>query len=417
MKLQKQFSFALKLIKAHILQYSLAVFGIFLGTASVFFFFSLTEGIKNGVQEKFTTEKNILTVQPNPQKNKIFQKKLSEKTEEKIQKISGVEKTYGEISLFIPSTISFPIPFFGDMMLDSYFIRGIDDGFFTDENFSKNIPENTTPVILSPLAIDFLNSFADSIPGFPGIKTEQIEGKNFSVEIGKSVFLPVMNKEKSQKQEFFVSGFSPMAPLLGIMIPMSDAKNISEFFGEKIPNYSRIHVVISDDSETSSISEKISEMGFWVTSAKEGSEKISQMMIVMQSVFLFSSILILILSILFLFSLLTLSVLEHHKTIGVLWSLGASKSIVRNIFIIQGGIISFTGSVLGMICGGIAIYFAEKFSHEVLPPLTILPESIFATSPSLVLSLFAGIFFVSLIAVVIPAHRASKKDPLLLILD
>ncbi len=416
MKISRQFFFAKQLIKAHFFQYALAIFGIFIGTASVFFFLSLTQGIKDGVQQNFSTTENILTVSPSPQNNisAFFQKKLDTHTQQEISEIEGVKTVYSEISLMIPSTITLPIPLMGDMMLDSYFIRGVDDRFFKD---FASVPENNTHVILSPLALDFLNSFADSIPGFPGIKKSHLEKKSFEVEFGKSIFLPLMNKEKSQNSRLFVSGFSPMAPLLGIMIPQSKAEELSEFFGNKQSHFSRLHVLIHDDSKTTEISDTIRDFGFLVESTKEGSEKVTETLNMLQGVFLVSSGLILLISILFLFSLLTLSVLEHHKTIGILRSLGASQSVVRNIFIIQGGIISFLGSGLGMIFGYIAIVTGDTIAKTKLPPMSIFPESLFSTSPLLIGGLFSGIIIVTLISIIIPANTAAKKDPLLLLLE
>ena len=418
MKLSRQFFFARRLIKAHFFQYSLAIFGIFIGTASVLFFLSLTQGIKNGIQENFTTKENILTVSPSPQKNLIslFDQKLDKHIQQKISEISGVKTVYTEVAIMIPSTIKLPVPLLGNMMLDSYFIRGMDDRFFED---FPPAPENNIPVLLSPLAIDFLNSFADSIPGFPGINQENLEKKSFEVEFGKSVFLPLMNKEISKNSQLYVSGFSPMAPLLGIMIPQSKAEELSKFFGENTDNsqkFSRLHVRIHDDSKTAEISEKIKKLGFVVESQKEGSEKISEALNMLQGVFLVSSGLILLLSVLFLFSLLTLSVVEHHKTIGILRSLGASKSVVRNIFLLQGGLISFLGTGMGIIMGYTAICIADKIIKSKMPPMSIFPESLFSTSFELVAGLFIGILVLSFLSVFIPANSASKKDPLLLLL-
>ena len=414
MKLSRQFFFAKELIRSHFFQYALAIFGIFIGTASVLFFLSLTQGIKNGVSENFTTSENILTVSPSPQKISLFAKKIDAKTQQEISEISGVKTVYSEISLMIPSSITLPVPIMGDMMLDAYFIRGMDDRFF--EQFPK-VPPNNTPVILSPLAIDFLNSFADSIPGFPGISQSTLEHKSFAVEFGKSVFLPLMNKEKSNHSRLYVDGFSPIAPLLGIMIPQSKAQELSEFFGEKQKYFSRLHVLISDDSQTQVITKKIQDLGFLVESTKEGSEKVVETLNILQGVFLISSGLILLLSVLFLFSLLTLSVMEHHKTIGILRSLGASKSVVRNIFMIQGGMVSLAGSGAGMLFGYIAILIANHIASTKFPPMSILPDSLFSTSPLLIGGLFLGISLITIISIFIPAHNASKKDPLLLLLE
>ncbi len=417
MKFSRQFSFALTLIKSHFFQYSLAIFGIFIGTASVFFFLSLTQGIKNGVHATMTTSENILTVQPQPQKLKIFQKKLDKNIQKKLKKIQGVETVYTEITLMVPSRITLKIPLFGDMKLDFFFVRGVDNRFFKTQKFHSTLPKNTTPVILSPLSLNLLNSFSDSIPAFPGIKKKDIEHRVFSIEVGKSVSFPFLDKNKSQEVKVFVSGFSSMAPLLGTMMSQSKAEELARFFGIEISEFSRLHVKVGDNMRTSIIKQKIEKLGFSVVSQQAGDEKISQSLFLLQGVFLISSGLILLLSILFLFSLLTLSVVEHHKTIGVLRSLGASKLTVRTIFLLQGSIISFLGSGLGMLAGGTAIWAADRLAQKNIPHMAFFPESLFSTSPLLIIGLFFGIIAITLFSTWIPANRAAKKDPLLLLLE
>ena len=76
--------------------------------------------------------------------------------------------------------------------------------------------------------------------------------------------------------------------------------------------------------------------------------------------FLALSMLILVGSINIFFSLMMLAI-DKKKDISILFALGAHQSLIRRIFIFEGGIISFLGAGTGLIAGWLIVWAQDRF--------------------------------------------------------
>ena len=131
-------------------------------------------------------------------------------------------------------------------------------------------------------------------------------------------------------------------------------------------------------------------------------------------------VLIVLVAALNIISTLIMVVMEKHKDIAILKSMGAPSKGILRIFIIEGGVIGFVGTALGAILGlGLAfnldkvVQFLENlFGFKALSPEIYYIEKF----PSQVNSLDVGLIIVtaigiSLLATLYPSWRASKLDP------
>ncbi len=62
-----------------------------------------------------------------------------------------------------------------------------------------------------------------------------------------------------------------------------------------------------------------------------------------------------------IFFSLTMLAIDKKKDIAVLFSVGASKKLIKRIFINEGAIIAFTGAILGMVIGILVLLAQQKF--------------------------------------------------------
>ncbi|MGX8007499.1 ABC transporter permease [Mesorhizobium sp. ORM8.1] len=106
-------------------------------------------------------------------------------------------------------------------------------------------------------------------------------------------------------------------------------------------------------------------------------------------------------------AVLIVSVLQRSKDIGILRAMGSSRGKILRIFLIQGGVLGFLGSLLGSILGSIALLawyrFARQANGTELFPLIIEP-SLFVLS-----ALLAAV--TGVLAGMVPALRAARLDP------
>ncbi len=106
-------------------------------------------------------------------------------------------------------------------------------------------------------------------------------------------------------------------------------------------------------------------------------------------------------------AVLVVSVLQRSKDIGILRAMGGSRGQILRIFLIQGGVLGFLGSIAGSAAGAAALLV--WYAYARLPngteffPLIVEPR-LFVTS-----SLLATV--TGVIAGMIPALRAASLDP------
>jgi len=110
---------------------------------------------------------------------------------------------------------------------------------------------------------------------------------------------------------------------------------------------------------------------------------------------------------------LTMIVVEKRQNIGVLRAMGATATDIRNLFLMQGGMIGMIGSGIGFVVG-LAVLIAQK-QFELIPILgaesfviDAYPVSIQALD---LLLIGASSFGLCLLAAIYPAQRAAQGEP------
>lgn len=117
---------------------------------------------------------------------------------------------------------------------------------------------------------------------------------------------------------------------------------------------------------------------------------------------------------------LIMVVMEKNKDIAILKSMGATSRSIMKIFVYQGLIIGFIGTVLGCLAGlaialnlaHISTFVEKMFGIKILPGdvyyLTELPSRVNYTDVAIII---VGTMLICLIATIYPSRRASKLDP------
>jgi lipoprotein-releasing system permease protein len=109
---------------------------------------------------------------------------------------------------------------------------------------------------------------------------------------------------------------------------------------------------------------------------------------------------------------LILLVMEKHRDIAILKTMGASGRSIRLIFMFQGAIIGVVGTGLGAISGWAVSTVADRYQLIRLPidvyQVTHVPFVILPLDFALVVALA---FLICLVATLYPSRQASKLDP------
>jgi lipoprotein-releasing system permease protein len=109
---------------------------------------------------------------------------------------------------------------------------------------------------------------------------------------------------------------------------------------------------------------------------------------------------------------LVMMVMEKHRDISILMSMGARASQIRNIFVFEGALIGAAGTIIGLIAGYTLCYFLD---HYKLIPLDeqvyALPYVPFNPQAFDGLWIAAAAMAVSLLATLYPALNATRIAP------
>lgn len=123
------------------------------------------------------------------------------------------------------------------------------------------------------------------------------------------------------------------------------------------------------------------------------------------SILLFISYLVVIVAVISILVSIYNTINERKNEIAIMRSLGASKSNIFSIIILEGMIISFIGSVFGFICGHLIVYFLSPLiSEKTGVYITGLVFNIFE------LYLVSGTIILGILVSIIPAIKAYRTD-------
>ncbi|HED00631.1 MAG TPA: lipoprotein-releasing ABC transporter permease subunit [Proteobacteria bacterium] len=111
-------------------------------------------------------------------------------------------------------------------------------------------------------------------------------------------------------------------------------------------------------------------------------------------------------------STLIMVVMEKNKDIAILKSMGATRQSIMKIFVMEGVIVGFTGTILGIIGGFGLTSLLKKYKFIKLPSdvyyISTLPVKVEALDVALI-SLAAVV--ISFLATLYPSWQASKLEP------
>lgn len=98
-------------------------------------------------------------------------------------------------------------------------------------------------------------------------------------------------------------------------------------------------------------------------------------------------------------------ILDKRENIITLHNLGATKSSIKNIFFLQGTLMTLVGGILGLLCGLILIYLQLQFNFVMITPSLPYPVKIKLTNIALV---FFTISILGISASYIAASRSKS---------
>ena len=174
-----------------------------------------------------------------------------------------------------------------------------------------------------------------------------------------------------------------------------------------------VELSLPDIYQAQAIAEEISSWGYNAKSWMETNPEIMRAISVGGFWTRFSVLLFMIIAFFGIASIMNLLVVEKTKEIGMLMAMGATRSNIRSIFLVESSLLGLIGAILGSIFGIAGTLALGQVPFEIAAggrDITTLPLILNPWDILLLTCLAVGL---SVVAAAFPARNASKLDPVL----
>ena len=370
----------------------IASLGIIVGTLSLFVVLSVFSGLRDfSLSFTNTIDPDIKII---PLKGKSFF--ITPKQEKEIAAIEGVA-SYSKV-------VEERVLFLFDGKEQVTYLKGVDSKYSNTNTISKNLfsgnwlhPKTAEVVVgygisqkLSLGLFDFNNALEVYVPR-KGKTVIESEAEAFN----KSTLIPVgiyaVNEDIDGKYVF------------------SDINLAQELLEYKSNEVSGIEIKISPKGNETSIIEKIGSVFDTNVEIKNRAQLNATLYKMLNTeniaVYLIFT-LVIIIALFNLIGALIMMILEKKSNLKTLYNLGAEISDLKKIFLLQGGMLTFFGGILGLVLGIIVVLIQQHF--KLIMITESLPYPIIFNFQN-VLIVFGTIVTLGLMSSIIASSRISKK--------
>lgn len=384
-----------RMFKARTSRTLLTILGMSVGIGAILFLVSLGYGLQKTLLERITTSESLLTLDVTESKSEAVL--LNNEEVEKIKNMEGVVEvspafqisSQGKINELMADLITIGIQ-------PSYFRLGgfrVDKGEILGEN-------NQDGIVINSAVAELFGKNVDEMIG---------------QEIKLSFFLSKKNEERenSRNQNEGVRT-ETVYRIVGIMngdenivyVNSNTTKNLN------IERYNQVKVKCASNEKMNLVRDQILERGLLVSSLSDTVDQANQIFGIIQIILICFGVIALVVSAIGMFNTMTIALLERTGEIGIMKSIGASRTSISMMFIVESAVMGFFGGLGGVFLG----FVGGKIFNFLINLIAVRfgGESVnLFYSPSWFVGLiivFAA--FVGLLTGFVPARRASKINPL-----
>ncbi len=178
------------------------------------------------------------------------------------------------------------------------------------------------------------------------------------------------------------------------------------------PIYNSLKAKVIDKEKIQQMKEKISSMGYSVSTIADTISQVDQIFRVIQIVLAFFGLVALMVASIGMFNTMTIALLERTRDIGIMKAIGVKDKDVSLIFLSESALIATSGGVLGVFGGWLTSEIVNLAINILAKSVGGEPQKLF----SIPLILSSGIVIFSILVGIgtgfYPSKRASKLNPL-----
>ena len=397
-----------------------STFGVALGVGALTFFLALGNGLGAAVAQVFppvTREIELVLPQLSAADLLGAERKLDDETLARLAKLPGVEKASPKMTLRFPALTRYNGLFFGKELHMGLEVIGV--GIAPELIASETkLPfvdpgpdlKKPIPIVINRRLIEIYNKVFAPQRGLPRLTESMLIGFTFPIELGRS-WIAARTMPNPIETSLQLVGFSDLATLAGVTMPLESAKRLNALFGVD-QSYSSILLSARDSSQVSQIAEKAKELGYEIDeSERSRALQIGAAVRVATLALALLAALITLLSSVNIAQSFSASVRERRREIGILRAVGATRSDVQLLFLVEAAATGLLGGACGLLFARLAALALDLLSRTELPDFPFKPHSFFAFAPWMFFAGAGVALAASLLGAWLPARSAAALDP------
>lgn len=362
----------------------LTILGMGIGFGVILFLVSLGYGLQDALLENITTAGALtaLDVTPNEQEGKI----LTPAAVEEIKKIDGVKNV--EASYNFGARMKF-----GDTASDTRAVIASPaflelDGLkiTTGKPLAKDNPKE---IVVSSAFVKMSEK-----------RPEELVGQKASF----SIFIP--DQTAVEISDYTIAGITESEETV-FYIPWQENLNIPP-----TAPFSKLKAGCRSSDIMNSVKDAISSKGFSVSSLSETVSEVNKLFRVLNIILGLFGIITLVVSAIGMFNTMTVALLERTREIGIMRSIGASKTDILLMFVIESTLMGFCGGIVGLLIGVVSGQVVNLIFNAAAGYFGGKTIILFAYPLWFLGALLAFSILIGFATGIGPAKRASGLDPL-----
>jgi putative ABC transport system permease protein len=432
----------------HWRHFAAASVGIVLGVAALTFFLALGLEMRDLLLGQIFPS-DLLEVVPRSADVDLFALRLNlgrdaldAATLEDIASIGGVDAVYPKMRLTVPALASGGSSIFGAGLQTEIVADGIDPALVASEvgqrfhevdairgeepcsgdeqcdedswcdasrAFDGGVCRPFIPVLVSPYVVELYNGAFRRSYNLPKVNPDSLIGLRFEMEFGASTFRPASSRPIHERMR--LAGVSDKAIPLGVTLPLGEVRRLnmaldSPAAGER---YHSAIVEVHEEDVAARVIDSLENMGLEIRDG--GARRAAFAVAVIMAVLALVGGILIAVAAAHIMHVFYLVVIVRRREIGLYRALGARRSDVRALIVAEAAVVGFAAGLVGLISGVGAGFAADAFAISRLPDFPFKPDSFFAFSPWLLVSVLALAVVACVLGALPPAFRAASGDP------
>jgi ABC-type lipoprotein release transport system permease subunit len=236
-------------------------------------------------------------------------------------------------------------------------------------------------------------------------------GFQFPVELGRS-YVAGRTLPQAYEAAFVLAGFSDRAPIAGLSMPIETVKRINARFGQDATNYSSVLVRARASEAVASLAASVKRLGLELDESER-----NRALQIGASVELVTAALSLLAGLITALAAVNIAqafhaeVRERTREIGVMRAVGATRSDVASLLLVEAAMTGLVGGALGVALARLGGVLIDRVARTGLPDFPFKPQTFFAFQSGHVLLGVAVALVASLAGAFFPARAAARLDP------